>query len=749
MFKVKKIKFSLLFIIALSSGMVILAIFLSIFFISSIELFRDVTTKINEKSIHEQATYLLLKNIESSAQYYGSIFNKAKISSRLIAEETGKLYDLYKNDLMASTDFSKLHLKKTVNDIYYNNFTYNDIGVFIFNKDQSDSELTPTEVAGCKKTALYLLFGMKGLIISSAERTLFMHDYWVAMYLDRYYTAMYPNTLSGLDSKSAWSWNQGSRLVKLYMKQAFNENINSGGVKTFWSSIHYSMKKLPLITAITPIISNDDGVVIGITGATLRVETILNKIMGSSTTPKYEFGILDKSKKYDKYAGAFSFIINEKKELIAFPPEKCKLLGLHTDKSNGRKGFSGYMLTDSSNVEIKALAELMRNSFSGTMTISLGGYAYIFAYSKLGEDWSLCTVLPEYEVLSSVRNSNDLVRQITRKIVKDIIIITFVLLCISVIISLLFFNKYLFRPIVNLVGIVKNIGKGNFNVRLNLKGTVEVEELGRTFNSLSKQLKDYEHNLKKEITQRQAIETEVKVAGDIQASLLPKITEKFMKKNFSLTALLDSAKDASGDFYDFFYIREDILVVLIADVSGKGISAAFFMALAKTLIKSICLQFRKDNPAEILTIANEVLNKNNSAYMFVTVFLGFYNIKTGVFTYSNAGHLDAFHLTSEGQCRTFGSSSQMVLGVVTGMKYTLGSINLYPGEKIILYTDGVTEALNSKDEEYGLERLNRFILKNKKVGCEVLAKGIVDDVIKFENGVRFDDITILILERKL
>jgi serine phosphatase RsbU (regulator of sigma subunit) len=743
--KSKKIKFSLLFVIALSTALVVLALFLSTFFIRSIESFGMFTTKVNEKSIHEYATYLLKKNIESTAQYYSSIFNKIAINSELIANESGKKYDMHMSGEDKNTPI-ELKLKKSVNNVYYNNFTYKDLGVFIINKNNK-VKISAEKKAKYKNIALHLIFEMEELINSNVERTPYMHDFWISFSLDRFYSGIYPNMLKNLKKNSVWGWNQGKELVSNFVTPSYFSIQKNKENNTVWSSIHYSMEKEPLISVITPIFSKKNGF-IGATGTTLQVETVLEKIMGDSTTPKYDFGILDKNKEYEKYTGAFSFIVNDQCDLIAFPREKTDLFELPKNKSVNKSVIQGVSLADSKNIEIRKLAETIDNRISGTETIMLKGNSYIFAYGKLKTGWTLCTVVPEYEFLSSVRNSNDLVKLTTSKITRDIIIVTFILLCISVFFSFFFFNKYLLKPIINLTETVKKIGKGNFDINIDLKEISEINKLAVTFNYLCKELKEYERNLKREIEQRQIIETEVKVAGDIQASLLPKITDNFIKNEFDLAASLASAKDASGDFYDFFYVAKNKLVILIADVSGKGISAAFFMAIAKTLIKSICLQFRKHDPAEVFTIANDILNRDNTRLMFVTGILGFYDLDTGKFTFSNAGHHETLCLTEENKCISFGISMQMALGIMPDNSYTNDYMTLKPGEKLILYTDGISEAVDLNNNEYGVDRLKKLILKHKKLSCNSLAQTIVDDVIEFEKGNRFDDITLLILSRK-
>ena len=741
MYKNKKIKFSLLFIVSMSLAFVLLAIFLSIFFIDGIKNFGNFTVKTNERNIKEYAGYLLQKNIESTSQYYSAVFERIAVNSELIASKAGNDYDEAKLKKEILGKYSNFRFKKSRNGIYYNNFTLSDFAIFVTD-NKYGSQKANKSFSNNEKTALYLFLKLKDLVRKSAEKTPYMHGFWITFTFDRFYTGLYPNVLKSLDSNSSWGWEQGEKLVNKFTNPSFFKEKN----KTIWSSIHYSMTREPLISVVSPIYSKTDGY-IGVVGTTLYVKAVMDSIVGDSITPKYEYGILDKGKEYEKYEGAFSFILNANGNLIAFPKDKRDLFDLPHFNLQESENFNQISLAQSKNIKIKELVKLIMKQVSGTKTVLLNGSSYIFSYCKLNTGWSLCTVLPEDTVTSSVRKSNTLVKVTANIMSKDIIIVTFILLCLSIILSLYFFSKYLFKPIKDLTERIKLIGKGNFCVEINKNETAEINDLAQTFNYLCKELKEYEINLENEIKQRLLIETEVKVAGNIQLSLLPKITDDFIRDDFLLGAILSSAKDASGDFYDFFYVEENKIAMLIADVSGKGISAALFMAVAITLIKSICLQFHEHNPDEVLTVANNILSRDNKKLMFVTGILGFYEIDTGEFTFSNAGHHEALRLTADNKCLPFSFSKEMAMGIMPDIKYSIDKIKVKHGEKIIFYTDGVIEAVDSENNEYGTARLKQIIQKNTKMDCKLMAESIANDVIEFEKGNRFDDITILIFER--
>ena len=329
----------------------------------------------------------------------------------------------------------------------------------------------------------------------------------------------------------------------------------------------------------------------------------------------------------------------------------------------------------------------------------------------------------------------------------------FVILVLSIILTAIIgskFAKKIAQPIVGFKDAVKKIGKGEFNIHVNdHTGTRETAELAETFNTLCTDLAGYIAKLKKEIAARTAMENEIKVAKKVQKSLVPRVTKEFNNDYFSLYSKLFPAKEVSGDFYDFFFHGADknTLVFLVADVSGKGIPAALFMGIAKTIIKNISLLCETIDPGEVLAQANSVLCQDNDEFMFVTAFLACYKLDTGDLSYANAGHHQAIRI-NKGNCfEKFGNMNSSALGFELGQKYTNGSIKVNIGEKVILYTDGITDAL-LKDKVYGQERFDKILIDNSELSSESLCKLILEDVKSFQKGKLFDDITMLVFARK-
>ena len=211
---------------------------------------------------------------------------------------------------------------------------------------------------------------------------------------------------------------------------------------------------------------------------------------------------------------------------------------------------------------------------------------------------------------------------------------------------------------------------------------------------------------------KESVESELRHARQIQESLLPRVFPPFPDRTeFDLYAKNAPAKDVAGDFYDFFFLDEDHLAVLIADVSGKGVPAALFMAVNRTLMKTVC---RKGvGPAESLRAANEILSRDNDACMFTTMFLAVFNVRTGGLTYANAGHNPPVIVSRDRTLRTLESMGDVFLGVETGVSYHEGRTRLEPGDLLMLYTDGVTEAAAPDGSFFGEERLAGFMAERR------------------------------------
>ena len=265
------------------------------------------------------------------------------------------------------------------------------------------------------------------------------------------------------------------------------------------------------------------------------------------------------------------------------------------------------------------------------------------------------------------------------------------------------------------------------------------------FNKMAGDLKEYIGNLSLVTAEKERIGAELQVATQIQASMLPCLFPAFpSRKEFDIYASMMPAKEVGGDFYDFFLVDEEHLAVVVADVSGKGVPAALFMVIAKTLIKNHAQLGQC--PAEVFTRSNEQLCEGNEAGMFVTAFMGVLNLITGEFTYVNAGHNPPCLRMAEGNFEFLKLKSGFVLAGMEGVRYQENTITLKKGDMLYLYTDGVTEATDSRGELFSDFRLLEALNTCKDDSLSGLLAGVKADIDAFvKEAPQFDDITMLVL----
>ncbi len=241
-----------------------------------------------------------------------------------------------------------------------------------------------------------------------------------------------------------------------------------------------------------------------------------------------------------------------------------------------------------------------------------------------------------------------------------------------------------------------------------------------------------------------AVQRDLKVASRIQSTLLPRVFPPFPHRpELDIYAEMVTAKEVGGDFYDFYFLDEDRLAFVVGDVSGKGVPAAIYMAVSRTLLKAIA--FQVVNPGEVLRRLNTLLIPESDAAMFVTVFYGVLNTKTGDLQYSNAGHNPPYILRN-GTPDRLSDAAGLFLGKIDGSEYETAKVQMKPGDTLYLYTDGVTEAMDAEMNMYEEERLVKYLGGSNGSPLEELVQKNLADIRSFCGGnPQSDDITVLSL----
>ncbi len=300
-------------------------------------------------------------------------------------------------------------------------------------------------------------------------------------------------------------------------------------------------------------------------------------------------------------------------------------------------------------------------------------------------------------------------------------------------------NAFIFRWIAKLDAVnnyLRDISDGTFPEEpLNLHTKDELLVTAQCINEMTESLKEKER-----------ISGELEIATNIQAHMLPCIFPPFPDHNeFDIFATMTPAKEVGGDFYDFFMIDDRHLAVVIADVSGKGVPAALFMVIAKTLIKNYAQMGME--PCHVFTKVNQLLCEGNEAGLFVTAWMGVLDVETGKLTYVNAGHNPPMIKLADGGFTYLKSRPGFVLAGLETMRYKQNELTMAPGDKLFLYTDGVTEATDINQQLYGEERLSNYLNTHIAEGVSDILRGLKEDLDLFAGDQeQFDDITMLILD---
>lgn len=277
---------------------------------------------------------------------------------------------------------------------------------------------------------------------------------------------------------------------------------------------------------------------------------------------------------------------------------------------------------------------------------------------------------------------------------------------------------------------------------------IDLDDLQRTIDKAVEQI-EYIRSAQKEHVQLVDIQTDLSVAREIQHAILPRTFDLKLPDadNVNIYASMLAAKDVGGDFYDFFPIDDHRIAFTIADVSGKGVPAAIFMAVSRTLIKATGIQDKPTN--ECMSTVNNILCDESVGSMFVTVFYGIYDLQTGQITFTNAGHNPPYILKADGQVEVVRSPCNLVLGAVPDMPFSCDTMKLEPGDTLYMFTDGVTEAENKNHDQFGESRLEAALAECKGAESQHIVDTVNAKVKEFINGAsQSDDITQLVIRRK-
>lgn len=475
-----------------------------------------------------------------------------------------------------------------------------------------------------------------------------------------------------------------------------------------------------------------DGEIVAVAGVGSYLDTVNNAVLN-----------------VDIGEAGYAFLVNEKGQVMV------------SGSSEGETAAYAEQAVDLRESGNRALADAVTGMVEGksdSLELSLDGKDVYLAYAPLNSlGWSFVTVIDVEEIVAPAKASQQLILSLTsdmadrqdtaiRRVIAFFVAILFVIILLGCIFGTLFAKK-LAEPIRTLTKDVAKLDGGNLDYRICLNTGDEIEDLGHAFNGMAEQIQNYVENLASITAEKERIRTEIQVASHLQADMLPEAEGAFDDRDeFDLAASMTPAKGVGGDFYDFFLLDENRLAMVMADVSGKGVPAALFMVVSRTLIRSrlMTVKNERDELAYMAEEINRSLCDNNKNGMFVTAWIGVLDITTGEVAYINAGHCRPLLRRKNGSCEYDDVLGGLVFAGMEDATYRQGSLRLRQGDTLLLYTDGVTEATSKQQQLYGEERLLRTIADAGSVTPEELLQELWKDVDEFQkDAAQFDDITML------
>ncbi len=436
----------------------------------------------------------------------------------------------------------------------------------------------------------------------------------------------------------------------------------------------------------------------------------------------------------------YSFMVNRNTSKVIINPNTSEKTAIESEVKIET------VLDESPNEDLLRLSEQLKINRRGILKCKIDGNNMLVAFSALKNvNWTMVTVINENDPLIM-----GTVTKLDHSIMLLVILFAlfFIVLTVLVIMVTHRFSKRFTDPIILLKKGARTISDGDLSHRLSISTGDEIEELAEAFNHMAIDLEEYIKNLAAVTSEKERIGAELDIATKIQASMLPCIFPAFPEREeFEVFATMAPAKEVGGDFYDFFMVDDENLAIVAADVSGKGVPAALFMVIGKTLIKDHITSGK--DLGEVFTEVNNLLCEANSEELFITAFVGVLNLKSGEFRYVNAGHEMPFIARKNEPFKPYKINAAFVLAGMEGMRYKSGMLTLEPGDKIFQYTDGVTEATDINNQLFGMERLEYSLGKVSDKTPEEILLSVKKDIEEFVGDApQFDDITMICLDYK-
>ena len=547
------------------------------------------------------------------------------------------------------------------------------------------------------------------------------------------YIGLADGTHLGVDDHSANRFDADGNLLPFPVRERpwYRGAVESGGLY-FTGIENDAFSGVPCITCSVPVVV--DGETVGVVGIDIVLDSMNNFVNSSSSS------------------AGFAVIVNDHGHVILAPEENAFFEVTTADRALD--------LRETENREFSQFVRRALTENTALTSIAIGGREYYLAGAPMPTvGWTVISIVdkdvteaPEKALLADYDRINDEAsarfRESSGIAQRSTQFIVLILFLAGVTAALAAAGKIV-RPLEEMTENIKESSETGrlFEMKDSYRSSAEIEVLAEAFDDLSKKTKQYIEDITQITKEKERVSTELNMASQIQTGMLPHIFPAFPNRSeFDVYAAMDPAREVGGDFYDFYLIDEDHLALVIADVSGKGVPGALFMMVSKAILKNNAMAGK--SAAEILRATNETICTNNKMQMFVTVWIGILEISTGKITAANAGH-EYPAIQQDGRFSLLKDKHSFIIGGMEGVKYKEYTIQLKPGDRIFLYTDGVPEATDAAERMFGTQRMIDALNAEPDVSPEAILNNIRRAVERFVcDAEQFDDLTMLCLEYK-
>ena len=462
------------------------------------------------------------------------------------------------------------------------------------------------------------------------------------------------------------------------------------------------------VFVIASAVKDKDGRVVGLVAATVLLDT-LTEIAGAVSVAENGFG----------------WVMDHKGLLISHPSPNVRMkLNLLESSRNGYSGLE----------PIAAALKQGKSGFGEYRRPDGEVFATIYTPIPNTPNWGLGVSMPKAQMMAK---ADRLMR---------LVVIGIALVLTATILVVIIVSARISAPIRALVQSTEAVSRGNLDATIDIRTGDEIETLAQAFRRMMAELKTYIANLQKVTSEKERVESELHVANRIQASMLPRIFPPFPDiREIDLFATMQPAREVGGDFFDFFVLEDGRLCFCVGDVSGKGVPAALFMVIVMTILRNQAMH--DADLARIFSQTNRMLCADNDEMMFVTVFMGILDPRTGGLEYVSAGHNPPALARQDGDFAFLRSAPSLAMGVIEDIDFEAHSTQLAPGDTLFVYSDGVTEAMDVRGELMGEPRTLDALNALKFRPVREMVDGMDARIKAFANGAPpSDDITMLAVE---